>query len=305
MAEPPVNTIPPPRASLAATVAERIVGDVARLGWPEGRMLGSEPELLARYGVSRAVLREAVRLVEHRQVARMRRGAHGGLVVTAASVGPAAEAVAVRLLYVGAGADEVAAARSVLAGEDAVPLALRELLVDVLGRVEDLLRTAGVDPGGPGQPGGSAQPGARGGPGAGEPGGPGAARPPKRAEATARRVLRDVVAAGWPVGELLGSEPDLMARYGVSRPALREAVRLLEHHRIARMRRGPGGGLFVVEPGLDAAAGALALVTGRRGVAPADARAARRALAAHPDRVLALLGEVLPAPAGRRAGGRS
>jgi DNA-binding FadR family transcriptional regulator len=280
VAEPPVNTIPPPRASLAATVAERIVGDVARLGWPEGRMLGSEPELLARYGVSRAVLREAVRLVEHRQVARMRRGAHGGLVVTATSVEPAAEAAAVRLLYVGAGADEVAAARSVLAREDGVPVPLRDLLVDVLGRVEDLLRTAGVDPGGPG-------------------------RPPKRAEATARRVLRDVVAAGWPVGELLGSEPDLMARYGVSRPVLREAVRLLEHHRIARMRRGPGGGLFVVEPGLDAAAGALALVAGRRGVAPADVRAARRALAAHPDRVLGLLGEVLPAPAGRRPGGRS
>ena len=276
MAEPPVNTIPPPRASLAATVAERIVGDVARLGWPEGRMLGSEPELLARYGVSRAVLREAVRLVEHRQVARMRRGARGGLVVTAASVEPAAEAVAVRLLHAGAGADEVAAARRTLAGSGRVPAPLRDLLVDVLARVEALLRTAGVDPDRPGQR-------------------------PKRAEATARRILRDVVAAGWPVGTLLGSEADLMARYGVSRPVLREAVRLLEHHRIARMRRGPGGGLFVVEPGLAAAAGALALVAGRRGVAPGDAGAARRALAGHPDRVLALLADVLPAPATPRA----
>lgn len=276
MAEPPVNTIPPPRASLAATVAERIVGDVARLGWPEGRMLGSEPELLARYGVSRAVLREAVRLLEHRQVAHMRRGARGGLVVTAASVEPAAEAMAVRLLHAGAGADEVAAARRTLAGSDGVPAPLRDLLVDVLDRVEQLLRTAGVDPDRPGQR-------------------------PKRAEATARRILRDVVVAGWPVGALLGSEADLMDRYGVSRPVLREAVRLLEHHRIARMRRGPGGGLFVVEPGLGAAAGALALVAGRRGVAPADAGTARRALAGQPDRVLALLADVLPAPATPRA----
>jgi DNA-binding FadR family transcriptional regulator len=37
-------------------------------------------------------------------------------------------------------------------------------------------------------------------------------------------------------------------RYGVSRQVLREAVRLLEHHGVAKMRRGPGGGLVVTEP---------------------------------------------------------
>jgi hypothetical protein len=29
-------------SKLAATVADRIVGDIARLGWPEGRVVGSE-----------------------------------------------------------------------------------------------------------------------------------------------------------------------------------------------------------------------------------------------------------------------
>ena len=62
-------------------VADRILGDIAEEGWPEGEVVGSEAELLERYGVSRAVFREAVRLLEHLQVARMRRGPGGGLVV--------------------------------------------------------------------------------------------------------------------------------------------------------------------------------------------------------------------------------
>jgi DNA-binding FadR family transcriptional regulator len=48
-------------------------------------------------------------------------------------------------------------------------------------------------------------------------------------------------------------------RYGVSRSILREAVRLLEYHSIARMRRGPGGGLVVTEPQVRASINAIAL----------------------------------------------
>src|SRR3546814_20446629 len=50
-----------------------------------------------------------------------------------------------------------------------------------------------------------------------------------------------------------------MERYGVSRAVLREAVRVLEHHQVAKMRRGPGGGLFVSEPGVAATTEAVAL----------------------------------------------
>ena len=56
-------------AKRAAKVADRIVGDVMALGWPVGEVLGSEADLLERYQVSRAVFREAVRLLEHQQVA--------------------------------------------------------------------------------------------------------------------------------------------------------------------------------------------------------------------------------------------
>ena len=104
-------------SKLASTVAARIVGDIARLGWPEGAVVGSEPELLERYGVSRAVFREAVRLVEHQHVARMRRGPGGGLVVTAPSMDSVADAVSVYLFYVGAEIDEMFEAR--LAVEEA------------------------------------------------------------------------------------------------------------------------------------------------------------------------------------------
>ena len=70
----------------------------------------------------------------------------------------------------------------------------------------------------------------------------------KGAEAVARNIARSIVSEGLQPGELVGTESELIEREGVSRALLREAVRLLEHHQIARMRRGPGGGLFVMAP---------------------------------------------------------
>ncbi|MGV7767469.1 GntR family transcriptional regulator, partial [Mycobacterium kansasii] len=49
----------------AAKIARRIEEDIVRRGWAVGESLGSEAALQQRYGVSRSVLREAVRLVEH------------------------------------------------------------------------------------------------------------------------------------------------------------------------------------------------------------------------------------------------
>src|SRR5690349_10951425 len=86
---------------LASQVARGIEAEVVRRGWPVGLSLGSEMELRERFGVSRSVLREAVRLVEHHQVARMRRGPNGGLFVTAPDTGPATRAMVIYLEYVG------------------------------------------------------------------------------------------------------------------------------------------------------------------------------------------------------------
>lgn len=75
----------------------------------------------------------------------------------------------------------------------------------------------------------------------------------------AERIEDEVVRAGWPVGELIGREPELLERFGVSRAVFREAVRIVEHHGVARMRRGGGGGLVVTEPDLSSISRAAAL----------------------------------------------
>ena len=102
------------QSKLATGVADRIVSEIVERGWPVGSVLGSEPELLERYGVSRAVFREAVRLVEHQQVVTTRRGPGGGLVITAPTIDGVADATQLTLFRLGASLDEVAEARIVL-----------------------------------------------------------------------------------------------------------------------------------------------------------------------------------------------
>jgi DNA-binding FadR family transcriptional regulator len=81
----------------------------------------------------------------------------------------------------------------------------------------------------------------------------------KLAEEVAMDIERWVMDQGWPVGSNLGSEQDLINRFGVSRSAFREAIRIVEHHGVAVMRRGAGGGLIVTEPEAHAVERAAAL----------------------------------------------
>ncbi|MBB2939683.1 DNA-binding FadR family transcriptional regulator [Amycolatopsis bartoniae] len=70
----------------------------------------------------------------------------------------------------------------------------------------------------------------------------------KLAERVAAAIEHKIADMGWPVGQWIGSEPELLAEFGVSRVVFRQAVSLLEHHSIAEMRRGPLGGLTVTAP---------------------------------------------------------
>ena len=135
----PERGVDPAVGKLATQVARRSETDVVRRGWPGGESLGSEPDLRERDGVSRSVMREAVRLVEHHQVAQMRRGPNGGLFVVAPDAGPAARAMAIYLEYVGTSIDDLMHARRLLE-----PLAARlsaerlpEDGIDVLRRTVD------------------------------------------------------------------------------------------------------------------------------------------------------------------------
>jgi DNA-binding FadR family transcriptional regulator len=71
------------------------------------------------------------------------------------------------------------------------------------------------------------------------------ARSRKLSEIIAAQLMEEIRSRGWPVGESLGTEADLMARFKVSRATMAEAVRQVERYGAAVMRRGSGGGLVV------------------------------------------------------------
>ena len=110
---PPIEEHPS-EAKLARRVAAQIEAEIAESGWPVGTSLGSEIELRQRFGVSRALLREAARLLEHHDVARMRRGPNGGLIVRAPDAGSASRAMVIYLQYAGTSIDDLMQARMLL-----------------------------------------------------------------------------------------------------------------------------------------------------------------------------------------------
>lgn len=76
-------------------------------------------------------------------------------------------------------------------------------------------------------------------------------------------------------GESLGHEPDLVERFGVSRPSLREALRILEAEGFITVVRGVRGGVVVHEPDERMTARTAAMVLQARNVALSDVFEAR------------------------------
>ncbi|SOJ54055.1 HTH-type transcriptional regulator LutR [Mycobacterium simulans] len=347
----------------ASKIARRIEADIVRRGWPVGESLGSEQALQQRFCVSRSVLREAVRLVEHHQVARMRRGPSGGLLVCEPDAGPATRAVVIYLEYLGTTLGDLLNARLVLeplaaalaaehideTGIEALRAVLRaeeqwhpgmpapreefhvalaersknpvlQLFIDVLMRLTkryafesrtaseneaieavDQMHHAHSDIVAAVTAGDSAR--ARtlterhvqavtawlqehqdGADATARVRGPRRARLEidaprgKLAEVLAVTISDDIAASGWHVGSVFGTEAALLERYRVSRSVLREAVRLLEYHTIARMRRGPGGGLIVTQPQAQASIDTIALYLQYRKPSREDLRRVRDAI---------------------------
>jgi DNA-binding FadR family transcriptional regulator len=389
---------------LAERIAAAIEADVLRAGWPVGMVIGSEDQLTVRYGVGRAVIREAVRLSEHRQVVRMRRGRGGGLVVVEPDVSAVTESLGIFLEFVRANADDLIEARVVLEGFAAAAAARRsvgasqiqalrqlaqeipacadapadsrarrfhELVADSTGNAalslfiraiasltEQLVTGAGAEEGWRrphGRPvdgrhvalveaiaagdskearelaiadmallresvrelasrpskrdrgGGSSAAGvsAAGDSAAGvsaadasaadasaadvsaagafaagsSPAGPGMVSHRQRpADLVAARIRRDIIDRGWPVGESLGFEADLMQRYGIGRAQFREAIRILENHSVVRMQRGAAGGMLVAVPDGRAIVRAVSLYLTYQGMNTADIRDLRTEL---------------------------
>ena len=91
--------------------------------------------------------------------------------------------------------------------------------------------------------------------------------------------LRALIVAGELAdGEMLGHEPELVERFGVSRPSLREALRILETEGLVSVVRGVRGGVVVHTPDTRMTARNAALVLQARNVPLADVFAARIAI---------------------------
>lgn len=339
---------------LAVQVARRLEHEIIERQWPVGEVLGSETALRDRFGVSRSILREAVRLLEHSRMAQMRQGPGGGLVVCSPDPRPAIRALVISLEYVGASVEQVVYARSVFermavdtVAESLTESGVRELRVSASGQrcghAEDFHTMLGHLSGNPvlelfidilvrltsayshrareisggdvdsvrresahrhlviadavvAGDTGRAQgelvrhlddisswlgrfvdpiPGERTATRPMDPDPDERPREQKLAVSVAGRIHDDIVREGRNVGEVLGSEADFLARYGVSRSIFREAIRILEHYSVARMRRGPGGGLVVLEPDPTSSVRTVALYLSFRGMTAAHLRDVR------------------------------
>jgi DNA-binding FadR family transcriptional regulator len=96
---------------LGEIIADRLEKQIISEGLPPGSLLGSEMELIAGLGCSRAVFREAVRLLERHGIVEMRRGVGGGLYVRRPDASSVSQAMSVFLDYNGVRTEQLEEAR--------------------------------------------------------------------------------------------------------------------------------------------------------------------------------------------------
>src|SRR5438477_4646948 len=100
-------------------------------------------------------------------------------------------------------------------------------------------------------------------------------RVPKTAELVARDLRSKIVRGELKDGDTLPAEGELVERYSVSRPTLREALRILESEGLLTVTRGSRGGPRVHPPDPRLAARHFGLVLQNRGTTLADIFGAR------------------------------
>lgn len=106
----------------AEVLAARLRGQIIRRELKEGESLPNENELMASFGVSRHVLREAYRILESERLITVRRGARGGALVLAPDPQVAARHVGILLQIRGTTLTDLQQARVALE-----PIAVRWL----------------------------------------------------------------------------------------------------------------------------------------------------------------------------------
>jgi len=95
-------------------------------------------------------------------------------------------------------------------------------------------------------------------------------RQPRVAEIVAARLRDEILSGRIKEGDVLPSQDSLLAEFGVSPPALREAIHLLETDGLISVRRGNMGGAVVHQPSAERTAHMISMVLQSRASTPAD-----------------------------------
>ena len=100
----------------------------------------------------------------------------------------------------------------------------------------------------------------------------------KAADVAAAALRRKIILGELQEGEAFPPETELLADLGVSKPTLRQAIRILESESLVTVRRGSRGGIHVSVPRIETAAGYAATVLEYRRATTADLFGAAAAL---------------------------
>jgi GntR family transcriptional repressor for pyruvate dehydrogenase complex len=116
---------------------------------------------------------------------------------------------------------------------------------------------------------------------------PAAFHTPKISALVAGRLRQQIIRGDLREGDSLPPEAELTAQFGISRPTLREAFRILESERLLEIRRGARGGPRVLAPEPNVAARYAGLILQYRQTSLGDVHSARLAIEPYAARLLA------------------
>jgi DNA-binding FadR family transcriptional regulator len=100
----------------------------------------------------------------------------------------------------------------------------------------------------------------------------------RAASVIAAQLRRRIIRGELTEGDVLPSEAELLNQFGVSRPTLREAVRVLESESLVVVKRGSRGGIVVSVPRVETAAHYAGLLLEYRQATTADVFVAAAAI---------------------------
>ncbi|MGV0741862.1 FadR/GntR family transcriptional regulator [Mycolicibacterium sp. XJ870] len=95
-------------------------------------------------------------------------------------------------------------------------------------------------------------------------------RQPRVADIVASKLRDDILSGRLREGDILPTQESLFQEFGVSPPALREAIHLLESDGLISVRRGNMGGAVVRQPSAERTAHMISMVLQARAATPAD-----------------------------------